>query len=69
LLHAPDSERQPLVWAEPLEFEPAGASVSMWDALGRWWAIAVVLVLIAYALPLMDIFRLTRYGSPGIKPF
>ena len=69
LLHAPDSDRQPLLWAEPLEPEPAGASVSLWDALGRWWAIAVVLVLIAYALPLMDIFRLTRYGSPGFKPF
>ena len=69
LLHTPDGERQPLLWAEPLETEAATASVSSWDRLGRWWAIAVVLVLIAYALPLMDIFRLTRYGSPGFKPF
>jgi hypothetical protein len=29
----------------------------------------VVLVVIAYALPLRDLFALTRYGSPGFKPF
>jgi len=27
------------------------------------------LVLIAYAMPLWDILSMTRYGSPGFKPF
>jgi hypothetical protein len=28
-----------------------------------------VLVIIAYGVPLWDILHLTRYGSPGYKPF
>jgi hypothetical protein len=31
--------------------------------------VAVVLVLIAYVVPIWDILHLTRYGSPGFKPF
>jgi hypothetical protein len=37
--------------------------------LGLWFGVAVVLVAIAYAIPLYDLFQLTRYGSPGFKPF
>jgi hypothetical protein len=29
----------------------------------------IVLVLLAYAVPLWDLLHLTRYGSPGDKPF
>jgi hypothetical protein len=29
----------------------------------------VILVVIAYAIPLYDLLQLTRYGSPGFKPF
>jgi len=29
----------------------------------------VVLVVIAYAIPLYDLLHLTRYGSQGFKPF
>jgi hypothetical protein len=34
-----------------------------------WFGIAVVLVVIAYAIPLWDLMHLTRFGSPGFKPF
>jgi cytochrome c oxidase subunit 1 len=72
LLHAPDAERAPIVWAEALDDDVAVQSSrapGLWDRLGLWWAVAVVLVVIAYALPLRDLFALTRYGSPGFKPF
>ena len=66
LLAKPVANEQPLEWAEPLEDD---GRITMWDGLWRWWAIAVVLVAIAYAIPLVDLFRLTRFGSPGFKPF
>jgi hypothetical protein len=31
--------------------------------------VAAVLAAIAYVIPLWDLFHLTRYGSPGFKPF
>ena len=67
LLRKPSGAEEALVWAEPLEHDDA--RLTMWDSLGRWWILAVVLVIIAYAIPLMDIFRMTRFGSPGFKPF
>ena len=68
LLHKREGAPQPLLWAEPLENETI-AGVSAWDRLERWWAIAVVLVIIAYGIPLFHILRMTRFGSPGFKPF
>lgn len=56
-------------WAESLAVPPGGFRSGLWDRLGLWFAVAIVLVLIAYAIPLWDIFHLTRYGSPGFKPF
>jgi cytochrome c oxidase subunit 1 len=41
----------------------------IWDRLGLWIGVAVVLVLIAYAIPLWELLNLPRYGSPGFKPF
>ena len=46
-----------------------GVWVDIWDRLGLWFAVAVVLVVIAYAIPLYDLLQLTRFGSPGFKPF
>ncbi len=54
-------------FAEPLEGEPAKRLV--FDRLGLWITVAVVLVSIAYAYPLADHLRMTTYGSPGFKPF
>jgi cytochrome c oxidase subunit I len=59
----------PIQYAESLGRPADGYRVTVWDRLGLWFAVAVVLVLVAYAVPLWDILHLTRYGSPGYKPF
>ncbi len=56
-------------WAEALSEPEGGYKSGIWDRLGLWFIIAVVVAIIAYAIPLWDIFHLTRYGSPGFKPF
>lgn len=67
LLGGKKAEPTPIEWAEPLG--GADTRPSIWDRLGLWFVVAVVLVVIAYAIPLYDIFQMTRYGSPGFKPF
>jgi cytochrome c oxidase subunit 1 len=69
LLAGPKAEPEPLEWAEPLDPPADGYESTVWDRLGLWFAVAVVMVLIAYAVPLWDLLHLTRYGSPGFKPF
>lgn len=59
----------PVEWAEPLSEPEGGYKSGIWDRLGLWFIVAVILVLIAYAIPLWDLLHLTRYGSPGFKPF
>ncbi|HYO45968.1 MAG TPA: cbb3-type cytochrome c oxidase subunit I, partial [Gemmatimonadota bacterium] len=44
--------------------EPA-TTRTIWDRFGLWTAVAVVLVLLAYAGPIWDLLHLTRFGSPG----
>lgn len=56
-----------IAYAEPLE--PVPARRSLWDRFGLWTVLAVLLVLIAYGLPLFGLLRLERFGSPGFKPF
>jgi hypothetical protein len=60
------TEPQEIEWAEPLG-EPGKPGI--WDRLGLWFVVAVILVVIAYAIPLSDILGMTRYGSPGYKPW
>lgn len=62
-------EQPAIEWAEALDEPEGGARVGLWDGLGLWFAVAVVLVLIAYAIPLWNLLHLTRFGSPGFKPF
>jgi cytochrome c oxidase subunit 1 len=59
----------PILWAESLGEPEGGYRSGIWDRLGLWFVVAVVLVVIAYAIPLWDLLHLTRYGSPGFKPF
>jgi cytochrome c oxidase subunit 1 len=40
-----------------------------WDRLGLWTVIAVLLVVLAYAYPLITLIAHPRFGSPGFKPF
>ena len=69
LLAGKPTPPEPIVWAESLDTPEGGFRSGVWDRLGLWFAVAVVLVVIAYAVPLWDLFHLTRYGSPGFKPF
>jgi cytochrome c oxidase subunit 1 len=69
LLMGRRTARAPLVWADSLGMPAEGFRVTIWDRLGVWWAIASVLVLVAYVIPLYDILSHARYGSPGFKPF
>jgi hypothetical protein len=62
-----DQER--VVWAEALSTPAGGFRPGIWDGLWPWFACAVVLAAIAYAMPLSDILHMTRYGSPGFKTF
>jgi cytochrome c oxidase subunit 1 len=56
-------------WAEPLSPPPGGFRATIWDRLGLWFVVAVVLVVLAYAVPVWDLLHMTRYGSQGFKPF
>lgn len=69
LLGKDGEETATIEWADPLSTPPGGFKPGLWDRLGLWFGVAVVLVIIAYAIPLWDLFHLTRYGSPGFKPF
>lgn len=69
-LLAGEKRPQPAIeWAESLGTPKDGYRAGPWDRLWLWFAIAVVLVVIAYAMPLWDLLHLTRYGSPGYRPF
>jgi cytochrome c oxidase subunit 1 len=57
----------PIQWAEPLE--PVSPRAGLLDRYGLWTVVAVVLVLIAYAVPLWQHLRMQTYGSPGYSPF
>ncbi len=68
LLAGKRMERPPTIeWAEPLG--PAPVEATVWDRLGLWFAVAVVLVVLAYAAPLISHLGMERFGSIGFKPF
>ena len=58
---------QPIEWADPLE--PVSPRAGLLDRYGLWTAVAVLLVLVAYAYPLWAHLRMQTYGSPGYSPF
>lgn len=45
------------------------AGRDLWDRLGLWTAAAVILIVIAYAYPLLHLLSQQRFGSPGVAPF
>jgi cytochrome c oxidase subunit 1 len=69
MLAGPRREQAGIQWAESLGTPAEGYTPTVWDRLGLWFGVAVVLVVIAYAIPLYDLLHLTRYGSQGFKPF
>jgi len=60
-------EPEPIEWAEPLE--PVSPRAGLLDRYGLWTVVAIVLVLIAYAVPLWQHLQMQRFGSPGFTPF
>lgn len=54
-------------FSEPLE--PAGPHATIFDRIGLWTAVAIVLVVVAYGPPLWNHLHMTRFGSPGFSPF
>ena len=56
----------PFEFAVPLRPEPVAG---VWDRFGLWTALAIVLVVLAYAYPLAQLLSHPRYGSPGFQPF
>jgi len=61
------AEQPEVTFAEPLAATPS--RVPLLDRLGLWTAVAVVLVLIAYAYPIWHLLSMPHYGSPPFKPF
>ncbi len=60
-------EPEAIEWAEPLD--PVSPRAGVLDRYGLWTLVAIVLVLIAYAVPLWQHLRMQTYGSPGFSPF
>ena len=61
-------EEPPAVeYAKPLQ--PLGKEKGIWDRMGLWTAVAVILVIVAYAYPILHLISMDRFGSPGFKPF
>jgi cytochrome c oxidase subunit 1 len=52
-------------YAEPLDPPPNRRLV--WDRFGLWTAVAVLLILAAYAYPLIQLILMERFGSPGFR--
>jgi cytochrome c oxidase subunit 1 len=67
MLVAPRGARPPIEYAEALT--PPAAGPSLWDRLGLWGAVAVVLIVIAYGPPLYDLHTMPRFPSQGFSPF
>jgi len=41
----------------------------LWDRLGFWTIVGIVLVILAYAYPLITLWMTPRFGSPPFQPF
>jgi cytochrome c oxidase subunit I len=67
MLVMPRGARGEIEYAEPMVIPAAGASV--WDRLGLWTAVAVVLIIVAYAQPLYHLHTMARFPSRGFSPF
>jgi len=44
-------------------------TTGLWDRYGLWTIVAIVLVALAYAYPLLTLIAQPRYGSPPFQPF
>ena len=63
----PRGARGVIEYAESMMAPAAGPSV--WDRLGLWTAVAIVLIIVAYAQPLYHLHTMARFPSRGFSPF
>jgi len=61
-----EGEAPAFEFARPLE-PVTGKTV--WDRVGLWTVVAVVLIAVAYAYPILHLLSTERFGSPGFVPF
>ena len=61
------AEQPAVEFAEPLR--GAATSLTVFDRLPWWLLAAAVLVIVAYAYPLIHHLGTTRFGAPVIIPF
>jgi cytochrome c oxidase subunit 1 len=66
-LFGPRVPAEPLQFSEPLE-DP-GTKGAYLDRLGYLTALAVLLIVAAYAYPIWQHLQMARFGSPGFSPF
>ncbi|MEM8960495.1 MAG: cbb3-type cytochrome c oxidase subunit I [Acidobacteriota bacterium] len=59
--------RPAIVFSQPIE--PLHEKTNIWDKFGFWVLIAIVLIIVAYAVPIWHLYTTPHYGSPGFKPF
>jgi cytochrome c oxidase subunit 1 len=59
--------------APPVEFaealEPPPQRGGLLDRFGLWTSVAVVMVVVAYGIPIWQHLQLHTFGSPGYSPF
>ncbi len=61
--------------AQPLPIEyaqtvrPLTGQPGVWDRIGLWTALAVILIVVAYAYPITRLLQLERFGSPPFKVY
>ncbi|MBL8138850.1 MAG: cbb3-type cytochrome c oxidase subunit I [Acidobacteria bacterium] len=67
MLVAPRGARPPVEYAEPVV--PPADGPSIWDRLGWWSAVAVVLILLAYGPALYHLHTMQRFPAQGFSPF
>jgi cytochrome c oxidase subunit 1 len=67
MLVMPRGARAALEYAESLS--PVSQGPSLWDRLGLWTAVAVVLIILAYAQPLYHLHTMAGFPSRGFSPF
>jgi cytochrome c oxidase subunit 1 len=54
-------------FAEPLQ--PPGRKGLILDNMKLWTALAIVLVIAAYAIPIIQHLSMERFGARGLSPF
>ncbi len=62
----PLKDRPEVAWAEPLE--PVEPRRTLWDRLGLWTVLAIVLIVIAYGYPIASLLGMHHFGAHGIRP-